>query len=218
MARTLPASCRWQTQPPAARREKEVGEHRFPGGWYTWQDERFVPSWGGSMFEALMPTLVLDEARLAPASLGANGAAHAAVQRRFALETLGYPVWGLSPSMAPGGEYREFGARPLGVLGYDAGAVAPYASALVLPLDLPAAAANLRRLAERYPLYGEFGFYDAVEPGSGAVAKSYLSLDQSMIFLAAANVLTGGAVQRYFAADPVIARVLPLLAAERFFD
>jgi hypothetical protein len=121
--------------------------------------------------------------------------------------------------MAPGaGEYREFGARPLGVLGYGAGVVTPHASALVLPLDLPAAAANLRVLAARYPLYGEFGFYDAVDPATGAVARSYLALDQSMIFLAAANALTGGAVQRHFAADPVVARVLPLLAAERFFD
>jgi hypothetical protein len=219
MARTLPASCGWQGQPPIMRHEKRLGDHEFFGGWYAWQNERFVASWGGSMFEALMPTLVLDEARLAPASLGANDIAHATVQRRWALEMLGYPVWGLSPSMTPGaGEYREFGARPLGVLGYGAGVVTPHASALVLPLDLPAAAANLRELAARYRLYGEFGFYDAVDPATGAVARSYLALDQSMIFLAAANALTGGAVQRHFAADPVVARVLPLLAAERFFD
>jgi len=57
-----------------------------------------------------------------------------------------------------------------------------------------------------------------VDPQTGRVAESYLALDQSMIFLAAANVLTDGAVQRHFAADPIIARVLPLLAAERFFD
>ena len=166
-----------------------------------------------------MSRVVCPEARLAPASLGANDAVHVAVQRRWALETLGYPAWGLSPSMAPGsGEYREFGAHPLGVLGYEGGAVTPHASALALPLDLPAAAANLRILAERWPLYGDFGFYDAVDPQTGAVAKSYLALDQSMIFLAAANALTDGAVQRHFAADPIIARVVPLLAAEHFFD
>jgi hypothetical protein len=219
MARTLPAACGWQTRTPEGRREKRAGDARYYGGWYAWEGERFVPSWGGSMFEALMPTLVLDEARLAPASLGANGTAHVAVQRRWALETLGYPAWGLSPSMAPGtGGYHEFGARPLGVLGYEGGAVTPHASALVLPLDLPAAAANLRALAERWAVYGEFGFYDAVDPTTGTVAKSYLTLDQSMIFLAAANALTDGAVQRHFAADPIVARVLPLLATERFFD
>jgi hypothetical protein len=220
MARTLPAACGWQSRVPVDRHEKEVRGHRVYGGWYTWEGERFVASWGGSMFEALMPTLVLDEARLAPASLGANDVVHATVQRRWALDALGYPVWGLSPSMAPGspGGYREFGAKPLGVLGYDGGAVTPHASALVLPFDLPAAAANLRLLAERWPIYGDLGFYDAIDPETGAVAKSYLVLDQSMIFLAAANVLTDGAVQRHFAADPIIVRVLPLLAAESFFD
>jgi len=219
MARTLPPACAWQRRVPVGRREKRIGDERFYGGWYTWEDERFVASWGGSMFEALMPTLVLDEARLAPASLGANDAAHVRVQRRWAIETLGYPAWGLSPSMAPGtGEYREYGAHPLGVLGYEGGAVTPHASALALPIDLPAAAGNLRLLAERWPLYGDFGFYDAVDPATGAIAKSYLALDQSMIFLAAANALTDGAVQRYFAADPIIARVMPLLAREHFFD
>jgi hypothetical protein len=218
MARTMQPSCGWQQRQPIQRHKKRAGEYEFYGGWYEWEGERFVPSWGGSMFEALMPTLVLDEARLAPAGLGANDAAHATVQRRWALEALGYPVWGLSPSMMPGGDYREFGARPLGVLGYEAGAVTPHASALALPFDLAAAAANLRRLAERYPLYGAFGFYDAVEPQTGAVAKTYLALDQSMIFVAAANALTDGAVQRHFAADPIVARVMPLLAAEHFFD
>jgi ABC-type amino acid transport system permease subunit len=58
--------------------------------------------------------------------------------------------------MTPGADYREYGVRPLGILGYDAGAVTPHASALVLPLDLPAAAANLRRLAATYPVYGAY--------------------------------------------------------------
>jgi hypothetical protein len=219
MARTFAPACGWQTQPPVGRRDKRVRGHRVRGGWYVWAGERFVPSWGGSMFEALMPTLVLDEARLAPESLGRNAAAHVAVQRRWALETLGYPVWGLSPSTVPGTRhYGEYGARVLGTLGYRAGVVTPHAAALALPFDPPAAAANLRRLAAAYGAYGDLGFWDAVDPVAGTVARTYLTLDQAMIFVAAANHLTGGAVQRHFAADPIVARVLPLLAAERFFD
>jgi len=38
------------------------------------------------------------------------------------------------------------------------------------------------------------------------------------LFLALANHLRAGCVQTYFAADPVIQKVLPLLQAERFFD
>jgi hypothetical protein len=50
------------------------------------------------------------------------------------------------------------------------------------------------------------------------VAHAYLALDQEMLFLAVANRLCGGCVQHRFAADPVVARALPLLAAERFFE
>ena len=39
-----------------------------------------------------------------------------------------------------------------------------------------------------------------------------------MILIALANHLRDGVVQKYFAADPIIQRVLPMLAAERFFE
>ncbi|HJQ83545.1 MAG TPA: glucoamylase family protein, partial [Candidatus Binatia bacterium] len=219
MTRTFSPTCTWQTQRPKGRHAKTVDGHRFLGGWYEWGGTRYVPSWGGSMFEALMPTLVIDERRLAPASLGANDAAHVAVQRRFATEALGYPVWGISPSTIPGTiGYGEYGVRVLGALGYAAGGVTPHATALALAVDPAAAIANLRALATRYALYGDFGFYDAVEPRTGTVARTYLTLDQAMVFIAAANWLTEGRIQARFAADPIAMRALPVVAGERFFD
>ena len=219
MARTFAPSCRWQTQAPHARHRKRVRGHVLSGGYYVWKGSPYVPSWGGSMFEALMPTLVLDEPRYAPAGLGANDEAHVSVQRRYALEELGYPVWGMSPSATPAGVgYGEFGVKVLGSLGYPAGAVTPHAAALALAVAPEEAVADLRRLAELYDVYGDYGFYDAVDPGSGAVAHAYLALDQAMIFIAAVNHLTDGAVQRRFAADPIAARALPVLAAGRFFE
>jgi hypothetical protein len=219
MVRTFPPACRWQASRPVGRRPKEVRGYTFFGGWYEWGGVRYVPSWGGSTFEALMPTLVLDERRHALASLGANDAAQATVQRRYALETLGYPVWGMSPSATPSGVgYGEYGVRMLGSLGYPPGAVTPHASALALAVTPVEAVANLRRLAERYDIYGDFGLYDAVDPQSGVVAHAYLTLDQSMILIAAVNYLMDGVVQRRFAADPIVANVLPLLTAEQFFD
>lgn len=219
MVRTFPAACRWQRQTPRERHEKTAGDERFFGGWYRWNDVRYVPSWGGSLFEALMPTLVVDEPRLAPESLGANDVAHTTVQRRFASETLHWPVWGMSSSatLAPGG-YGEHGVPDLGTIGYAPGLVTPHASALALAVDPDAATANLRALATRYPVYGDFGFYDAVDPANGAVAPVYLTLDQAMIFLAVANRLCDGCVQRRFAADPIAARAIPVMAAERFFE
>ena len=219
MARTFPASFDWQSQSPKGRMDKTVNGYAFPGGHYSWKGLKYVPSWGGSLFEALMPLLVLDEPRHAPASLGRNAAVHTELSRRFALEHLGYPVWGLSPSSTPAGDsYREYGARILGARGYRAGAVTPHAAALALLTEPAAATANLRQLAERYPLYGDFGFYDAVDPKTGQVAYNYLALNQSMILIAVANHLRNGIIQQRFAADPIIQRVLPLLEAERFFD
>jgi hypothetical protein len=196
--------------------------HRVRGGRYAWRDLLYVPSWGGSLFEALMPTLLVDEQALAPQSLGHNGRLHVEVQRRYALEELGYPVWGMSPSMAPGAphdtSYREFGVPALGVKGYPPGVVTPHASALALAVVPEEAIANLRRLAQLYPIYGEYGFYDAVDPKSGEVVPAYLALDQSMLFIALANHLRDGVIQRRFAADPIAARALALLPAEDFSD
>lgn len=184
-----------------------------------WHGIGFVPSWGGSMFEALMPVLVLDELRLAPQTLGRNDEAHAVIQRRYALEELGYPVWGLSPSATPGTDaYGEYGARPLGLRSYPAGVVAPYASALALAVTPQAAGANLRRLADSPGAYGEYGFYDAADPLTGRVAYAYLALDQSMLFLALANHLGDGCVRKRFAQDPVVQRALPLVGDEVALD
>jgi hypothetical protein len=219
MARTFPPECAWQTQPPKGRREKQVNGHRVTGGWYEWNGLRYVPSWGGSMFEALMPTLFLDERSYAPRSLGRNGQVHVEVQRRFALEELGHPVWGMSPAAAPEPDgYREYGARPLGVRGYEDAAITPHAVALALPFAPAEAIATLRELADRYPIYGEYGFYDSVNPRTGEVGTVYLALDQSMLLLALANHLRGGVIQQHFAADPIAKRALPLLADEDFFD
>jgi hypothetical protein len=219
MARIFPQACDGQTLAPQDVRLERVRGHETWIGNYEWQGFRYVPSWGGSMFEALMPTLVLDEPRLAPASLGENDRVHARVQQAFASRELGYPVWGLSPSATPEGEgYREYGVRVLGTRGYRGGAVTPHAVALALAVEPEAAVAALRRLAAEFPIYGEYGFYDAVDPVTKEVAYTYLALDQSMLFLAIANHLTGGSVQRLFASDPIIARVLPLLGAESWFD
>lgn len=202
---------------PAPRAARPVPPQRTTSGWFEWQHERYVPSWGGSMFEALMPLLVVDELALAPGSLGENARIHVEVQRRYAEEHLGYPVWGMSPSWSPRGDgYREYGAPVLGVAGYPAGAVTPHAVALALLVDPPAAIGALRELIRRYPIYGDFGFYDAVDPHTGEVAHAYLVLDQAMILIALANHVTGGAIPQRFGADPIVARALPLLAEERF--
>jgi hypothetical protein len=219
MVRTFPRACAWQTQAPRARRRKQVEGYPVIGGYYEWQALKYVPSWGGSMFEALMPTMVLDERQHAPRSLGANDVAHAVVQRRYAIEDLAYPVWGLSSSTTPSGNgYAEYGVKVLGSVGYPAGPVTPHAAALTLSVTPQAGVADLRRLAELYDIYGDYGFYDAVDPHSGEVAHTYLALDQSMMFIALANYLDDHCIQKRFASDPIVQTVLPVIGVEDFFD
>jgi hypothetical protein len=218
MVRTFPAACDWQKQRPHNRHAKEIHGHRIAGGWYEWGGLKYVPSWGGSMFEALMPRLLVDEHRYAPLSFGRNGDVHAEVQRRYVTEVLGYPVWGMSPCSAVPSGYTEYGVEVLGSAGYKAGVVTPHASALALMATPEAAIANLRRLADLYDIYGEYGFYDAVDPLTGQVAYAYLTLDQAMSFVAMANYLSDGGVQKRFASDPIAQRALPVLIGEDFLQ
>jgi hypothetical protein len=106
-ARTFPENYTWQGQDPKNRVERTTLGFTYPGGHYEWKDVKYVPSWGGSAFEALMPALILDEKNLAPKGLGLNDLRHAQVQARYSLEELMEPVWGMSPSSVPEGGYSE---------------------------------------------------------------------------------------------------------------
>jgi len=67
--------------------------------------------------------------------------------------------------------------------------------------------------ADRYDIYGEFGFYDGVEPTSGRVVHAYLALDQAMILVAIANHLRAGRLQRLFEQDPIVEAAIATLRA-----
>ena len=216
LMRTFPENYTWQEQDPKDRVERTTLGFTYPGGHYEWKDLKYIPSWGGSAFEALMPTLVLNEKELAPKGLGANDARHVQGQIRYALEELKYPVWGMSPSSVPEGGYSEYGAKPFGSKGYKAGVVTPHASALALEFAPQEAIANLRKLVELYDIYGEYGFYDAVTVQTGRVARKYLALDQAMILVAINNYLNNGAIRKRFHAEPAIKATEELLSSEDF--
>jgi hypothetical protein len=82
--------------------------------------------------------------------------------------------------------------------------VTPYASFIALDAVPQQAYANIQALRRLYPgLYGVDGFFDAVDPVSGAVGHRYLVLDESMIMASLDNALDNRAIQRDFARDPV---------------
>ena len=218
LVRTFPKSFAWQSQPPKDRVETTLDGYKYVDGHYEWKGLKYVPSWGGSAFEALMPPVVLKEKELAPEGLGKNNAAHVQGQIRYALEELKMPVWGMSPCSVPEGGYSEYGAKPMGVKGYKPGVVTPHASVLALEYAPQQVVANLRKLIELYDIYGEYGFYDAVTVATGKIARKYLALDQGMIFLAINNYLNHGALRERFHSDPEMRKGEKLLTAEKFLE
>jgi hypothetical protein len=188
------------------------GHYTYPG-----TDLKYLPTWAGGMFEALMADEVVPETKWGPRGFGLADIRTVEVQRKYAVEQLGYPVWGMSPSSTADdtGGYGVFGVEgltfPVGdQLSQCPGCgtettVTPHASFLALLADPQAAYDNILKLRSLYPdIYtSDGGFYDAVDPTTGSVGHRRLVLDQSMIMAALDNVLNRGAIQRYFAKDPV---------------
>ena len=128
---------------------------------------------------------------------------------------MGYPVWGMSPSSDPKTVYNEFGVKPVGIKGYGNGVVTPHATFLALPFVFDEAVNNLKEFIKHYPnIYGEYGFYDAVDPLSGTIVYRYLALDQAMTFLGLANALNPGKLHKRFYSDPIVKKGEKLLQAE----
>jgi cyclic beta-1,2-glucan synthetase len=182
-------------------------------------------SWSGSMFEYLMPTLVMQS----PSGSLLDQTYRAVVgrQQRYGLEH-GVP-WGISESahnvrdLDLTYQYSSFGVPGLGLergLSEDL-VVAPYATALAAMVDAPAAARNLSALAEA-GARGRFGYYEALdytrsrlpEGARVAVVRAYMSHHQGMTLLALANVLRDQVVRRWFHAQRIV-QATELLLQER---
>jgi hypothetical protein len=186
---------------------------------YTYRGMRIVPSWGGSMFEALMVPLFVPEAAWAPRSWGINHPRYVRAQIEHGRDEAHLGYWGFSPASKPGGGYQTYGVDAIGAdpAGYkSSNVVTPHASFLALAFAPHEAIVNLRALEARFPVYGPYGFDDAVNVATGAVSDTILVLDHGMIMAALANALAQGAMQRAFV-DPSFEDVIrPLLAMEEF--
>ncbi|HXV28435.1 MAG TPA: glucoamylase family protein [bacterium] len=219
--RTPPKAWRWQTQKPKGKFVMRDGIEMFQG-YYKYGKKEFVPSWGGSLFEFLMPTLVMKERELAPHGLGLNNRIATELQRDYALNEKHYPVWGISPASTRSGRqwrYSEFGVKSLGVKGYpDSGIITPHVSFLALDSLPDEAILNIRKLMGYEAIYGEYGFYDSVNVRNNIVNFQYLTLDQGMSLVAICNYLEKGSIQRRFHQDVIAKRAEDLLVKESFFN
>ncbi|WP_322922267.1 glucoamylase family protein [Paenibacillus campi] len=213
MYRTMPAEYDWQSQIPTGKTVNYDGVDVFEGS-YEYKGKKFVPSWGGSMFEALMPGIVIKEKELGKKALGLNNARHVQLQIEYAKDK-GYRAWGFSPAATPTG-YSEFAATPLGTSGYKDGAtVTAHATFLALEYAPEAARQNIEAL-KSFNMLGTYGFYDSVNVETGELAKAYLALDQGMIMVSIANYLKDGVIRDYFHNDPIGKKPEALLRKEVF--
>ncbi|WP_206377553.1 glucoamylase family protein [Sphingobium sp. TB-6] len=182
-------------------------------------------SWSGSMFEYLMPALIMR----APSQsiLGRTNRAVIRRQRDYA-KALAMP-WGISESAYNARDlhrtyqYSNFGIPGLGLkrgLGEDA-VVAPYATALAALVEPVSAARNFTHLAQ-YGARGRFGFFEALdfttrrlsEGQNVAIVQAFMAHHQGMTVVALADTVLGGMMRERFHSEPIM-HAVELLLHER---
>ena len=188
-------------------------------------------SWGGTMFEYLMPLLLM---RNFPGTL-LDQSCRASVRRQIDYGRQRDVPWGISESAyaftdrAGNYQYRAFGVPGLGLkrgLSTEL-VIAPYATALASLVTPTFAAENFKRLAA-LGAEGRFGFYEALDynprgrdvdtppPAIArpAVVQAYFAHHQGMSLVALANVICSDAFVLRFHADPRV-QATELLLQER---
>ena len=194
-----------------------LGRQLAPGG-----HAAVLVSWSGSMFEYLMPMLLMPhfEATLLQHSC------HQAVARQVRYGLRRDLPWGISEScynQLDGGkayQYRAFGVPGLGLKHglKDDIVVAPYATLLAVMVDPCVAYDNLEAMAS-LGFAGRYGFFEAadytpgrVPPGQAcAVVRSHMAHHSGMSLVAVGQALLGSPMHRRFVADPRIRASLLLL-------
>jgi cyclic beta-1,2-glucan synthetase len=172
-------------------------------------------SWSGSMFEYLMPPLVMKE----PLGGILNQTSNLIIRRQISYARSKNIPWGISEAAYNARDremtyqYTNFGVPGLGLkrgLGQDT-VIAPYASLLAAQFRPADAVANLKRL-KALGACGRYAFHDAVDftPGrvpegkTCAVVRNYYAHHHGMSIVAVANAVFEGRMRDRFHADPVI--------------
>ena len=182
-------------------------------------------SWSGSMFEYLMPELVM---RTPPGSL-LRQTCERAVKRHIEYGSERRIPWGVSESaynvrdFEMTYQYSNFGVPGLGLQRglREESVVAPYATALAAMFQPAAAVANLARLTAAGGR-GAYGYYEALdytpsrlpEGDDVAVVRAYMAHHQGMSLIAITNVLCDGVMRARFHTEPMV-QATELLLQER---
>ncbi len=182
-------------------------------------------SWSGSMFEYLMPALVMRS----PEGSMLSQTYREVVRRQMDYGEERKVPWGISESafnardLTLTYQYSAFGVPGLGLkrgLSEDT-VISPYSTALAAMIFPSAALENFKRLADAGG-EGRYGFYEALdytkirlpEGQSVAVIHAHMAHHQGMSLVALANVLNDGVMRTRFHAHPLM-QATELLLQER---
>jgi cyclic beta-1,2-glucan glucanotransferase len=182
-------------------------------------------SWSGSMFEYLMPAIIMPS----PANSLLSQTYHQIVLRQIEYGAERGVPWGMSESAFSARSidlaynYSGFGVPGLGLkrgLNEDL-VIAPYATALAAMIEPTAAVRNFERLA-RAGGQGAYGFYEALdytrsrlpEGEQVAIVRTYMAHHQGMSIVALDNVVSAGVMRHKFHSQPIV-QASELLLQER---
>ncbi len=170
-------------------------------------------SWAGSMFEYLMPSLVMRSPNLSLL----DQTCYYVVRRHISYGKERNVPWGISESaynvqnLEMDYQYLNFGVPDLGLKRQSSTdlLVAPYATGLAAMLHPRAAAKNFKKLTG-FGASSRYGFYEALdfspqrlpEGKKVAVVQSYMAHHQGMLLVSLANVLFDGVVRNRFHSEP----------------
>jgi cyclic beta-1,2-glucan synthetase len=182
-------------------------------------------SWSGSMFEYLMPSIVMR----APADSLVEHTSRLIVRRQIEYGATLRAPWGVSESAYNARDlkftyqYSNFGVPGLGLKRglADNIVVAPYATALASMVEPQAAARNFERL-DAIGARGRYGFYEALDftparvpvGGHVAIVRAFMAHHQGMTITAIADTLLDGVLRNRFHAEPIV-QATDLLLQER---
>jgi len=169
-------------------------------------------SWSGSMFEYLMPQLIMPSYE----NTLLYQTNKATVKRQIEYASQREVPWGISESgynavdAASNYQYKAFGVPGLGLkrgLEEDV-VIAPYASMLALMISPLKACTNLQLLADE-GFEGEYGFFEAIDytpsrvprGSTNSIVRSFMVHHQGMSFLSLAYVLLNKPMQRRFESE-----------------
>jgi cyclic beta-1,2-glucan synthetase len=186
---------------------------------------RVLISWSGTMFEYLMPLLIMKnyENTLLDETYGAVVRGQKQYAERYRLP------WGISESgfyafdFHLNYQYKAFGIPRLGLkrgLVNDI-VVAPYASVLALPVEPLMAYRNIEALLAE-GLEGPYGLFEAIDytperlpkKKKNIIIKSFMAHHQGMILIAIDNYLNSNIMQSRFHSVPMV-KATELLLQER---